>query len=108
MVFIEALKYPFKGQSIVSKLLFLLLLPLLPVIGSLLLMGYGVRIIFQTIASEEGYGDVRGLPEWDDWTGDALRGLVSMLANSLLALVMMVIMVLFITALAFLADIVVE
>jgi hypothetical protein len=87
MVFIEALKYPFKGESVFNKLLLLLLIPLLPLIGTLLLLGYGTRIIFQTIASEDGYGEVSGLPEWDDWMGDILRGLMSLIAYSLLSLV---------------------
>lgn len=83
MYFLEAIQYPFKSDNWLRNIAIGLLLTLIPIvnwIGSIILMGYGLRII-------RNYADhVERMPDFDDFTGDLVRGLWVFMALMLHAL----------------------
>ena len=67
--FYRALQYPFQGQGWFSRILILALVQLLPLIGQLLLLGYGVQVVRAVYA---GQSDLPRM-EWRRALGDGLR-----------------------------------
>jgi hypothetical protein len=65
----DAILFPFEDRDWITKLAIALVLIFIPVIGWLILLGYGVRVVRYVLTDEEG------LPEFDDWEGDLARGL---------------------------------
>lgn len=83
MYFLDAIQYPFKSDNWVRNIAIGFLLTLIPIvnwIGSIILMGYGLRII-------RNYADrIERMPDFDDFTGDLVRGLWVFLALMMHAL----------------------
>ncbi len=65
-----ALTYVTKDEGWLKKVLIGGLLFLIPIVGGMIVYGYGVRIARNVIA-----GEPNPLPEWDDIGGDLSRGL---------------------------------
>lgn len=70
MYFLDAFTYPFKSKGAFGKILIGLLLNLIPLIGTLFVLGYCVRVVRN---AGENNPD---LPEWNDWGGDFGRGIL--------------------------------
>lgn len=71
MYFIDAIGYPFKSTNWLKNVLIglvLIMIPILNIIGSIILLGYGLRIIRRLAI------DDMELPEFDDYTADLSRG----------------------------------
>jgi len=68
--FAAALGHPMSGQGGFSKVLIAALLMLIPIIGQLFVLGYGIRVARRVFHNESG------LPEWNDLGGDFMRGLL--------------------------------
>jgi hypothetical protein len=71
--FVDALRYPFSDQRWLSKVGIAFLISLIPILGSMILLGYGIRLIQRLYRREPG------LPEWDDFGGDLGRGFMAFL-----------------------------
>lgn len=65
-----ALEYPTSGPGVFGKLLVGGILMFIPLIGQLMVLGYTIRIIRRVLR------DQTGLPGWNDFGGDLMRGLV--------------------------------
>ncbi len=63
--------YPMEDQDWLKKILIGAVLGLIPIVGGFLQMGYAVEAIKRTID-----GVPTPLPEWDDWGGKLVKGLV--------------------------------
>lgn len=68
MYAMEAIRAPFQGAKWLEKLVILLILGIVPIIGGLIIGGYGLRVIRHALNDEEG------LPMLDDLGGDLIRG----------------------------------
>ncbi|GCE15373.1 DUF4013 domain-containing protein [Tengunoibacter tsumagoiensis] len=69
MILTRALRYPFQGRGWTRRLLALTLLQLLPVIGQLMLLGYGLEIVRAVYAGEANLPPIR----WLQALGNGLR-----------------------------------
>lgn len=70
----RAIVYVFDDPDWLKKVALGGLLLLVPVLGWLVVAGYGMRLIRRSYV-----GDDRTLPQWDDFGGDAVRGLKAVL-----------------------------
>lgn len=78
MNFMDALQYPMQDKNWFSKLFIaalLLAIPFVNIIGGIIVLGYGLRLIQRLYRREPG------LPEWDDWGGDLSRGFMALLGS---------------------------
>ena len=75
MHFMDALQYPMQDKGWIGKMAIAGLILFIPILGSIIVLGYSVRLI-QRIYRHEG-----GLPEWDDWGGDLSRGFMVFLGT---------------------------
>ena len=69
MILTQALRYPFQGRGWNRRLLALTLLQLIPVIGQLMLLGYGLEIVRAVYAGEANLPPIR----WQQALGNGLR-----------------------------------
>lgn len=87
-----AIQYPLIGGSAtLVKLLIGAVCLVIPVVGTWLLTGYGLRVIRRVMA-----GDYR-LPEWDDFAGDFVRGLAVTVGMFIFGVLLSISMVLVVT-----------
>ena len=70
MRFADALRYPFDDPKWVNKLITATLFLFIPIVGWMILMGYGIRIIRQVSHNR------KGLPEWRNVGNDFNTGLL--------------------------------
>lgn len=77
MYFIDALQYPLKDSSWITKMIIAGVLLFIPIIGWLILGGYALRTTKGLLTNQTG------LPEWDDWGGDLSRGFMAFLGGLL-------------------------
>jgi hypothetical protein len=73
MNFMDALQYPMQDKNWLTKLFIGAVVLLVPIIGGMVVLGYGLRLIQMIYRREPG------LPEWDDWGGDLTRGFMALL-----------------------------
>ncbi len=66
----SSLEYPTSGPGVFGKLLVGGILTFIPLIGQLIMLGYTIRIIRRVLR------DQTGLPDWNDFGGDLVRGVV--------------------------------
>lgn len=64
-----SMQYPFSGDGVTGRLLITGVVGFIPVLGAILLSGYGIRVIRRVLRGQ------RGLPAWNDLGGDFSRGL---------------------------------
>lgn len=64
------MQYPFDGHNVFTKLLIGGVLMIIPFIGQLIVSGYSIRVLRRVLRGQ------RGLPEWNDFGGDLVRGFV--------------------------------
>ena len=69
MMLYQALQYPFRGQGWFRRILILALVQLLPIVGQLILLGYGLDIVRTVYAGQTSLPPVR----WRQALGDGLR-----------------------------------
>ena len=87
-----AIQYPLiGGTQTLYKLLIGAVCLVIPVVGSWLLTGYGLRVIRRVMA-----GDYR-LPEWDDFAGDFVGGLAVTVGLFIFGILLSISMVLVVT-----------
>lgn len=86
-LFINAITYTFSTDKnwIVKTIIAGVLAVFIPIIGQIIVTGYGVRIT-RRILDEQA-----GLPEWDDWGGDITRGAMVFIGQWIYSLVFSVI-----------------
>lgn len=72
MYFFDSFFYPFNSQGLFNRILVALLLTIIPVVGTLILTGYGIKII------GEVYRENKDLPEFEFGT-DLNRGLMAVI-----------------------------
>jgi hypothetical protein len=70
MYFLDAFLYPFKSKGAFGKVLIGLLANIIPILGSIFILGYCVRVVRN---AGENNPD---LPEWNDWGSDFGRGIL--------------------------------
>jgi hypothetical protein len=73
MNFYEALKYPFQGKNWFRRILALALLQFVPIVGQLILFGYGIEVVRAIYSGEKNLPPI----EWKRALGDGLRFLVA-------------------------------
>lgn len=83
-LFIRALTYPFTDESWISKVGIGAIAALIPIVGAIVLLGYGLRMAKWIRNNGEG------LPEWDDFGGDLVRGFVAAMGSILQALIWLI------------------
>lgn len=76
MSFMDAISYPFKDSNWITKFLITLVLACIPILGWLVISGYVLRV---TRMVQNGQDNA--LPEWDDFGGDFVRGLMGALGG---------------------------
>lgn len=79
MNILEALQYPFADKQWKNKLGIATLLMVIPVVGWLALLGYGIRIT-RRVANDD-----RRLPDWQDFGRDANTGIMVAFGGSVYA-----------------------
>lgn len=77
MDFGKTINYPFRDEKWVTKILIGTFVSLIPIVN-FITYGYMLRIVKQVIQ-----GDDESMPEWDDWGGDFIKGLLAWLASML-------------------------
>jgi len=90
MYFVDSLTYPYNSEGFFGKLLIAILLvaiPLLNILGSIVLMGYGLKVISDVMAGE------KNLPEFD-FGADFSKGLIVFVATLLYVIPLIIIIVL--------------
>lgn len=70
MDFGKAFTYQFNDQDWITKILIAAIIPLIPIIGSLVVAGWGVEITKRTIRMES-----QPLADWNDFGGYLLKGI---------------------------------
>lgn len=78
-----AMQYPFDGKDALTKVAIAAGLALIPLIGQLAVSGYGVRVVRRILRGQ------RDLPEWNDFGGDFMRGLVILFGGIVFGFLMM-------------------
>lgn len=78
-----AMQYPFDGKEALTKVAIAAGLALIPFVGQLLVSGYGVRVVRRILRGQ------RDLPEWNDFGGDFMRGLVILFGGIVFGFLMM-------------------
>ncbi|MCX7623138.1 MAG: DUF4013 domain-containing protein [Thermomicrobium sp.] len=66
----------FRDERWTEKLLVAALLPLVPIAGSFLVFGWALRYLAHVVAGQD-----TELPEWNDWGGDLVRGLLAAIVS---------------------------
>lgn len=74
MYFFDSFFYPFNSQGLFNRILIALLLTLIPIFGTLILTGYGIKII------HEIYQENKDLPPFE-WGADLRRGVLAVVAT---------------------------
>jgi hypothetical protein len=82
----EAIPYPFNDSEWIKKAAIGVLINLVPLIGQIIALGYGVRLSRQVAA-----GDTSRLPEWDSWGSDAGTGFGLLAASILYSLLFLLV-----------------
>ncbi|NWF70855.1 MAG: DUF4013 domain-containing protein [Chloroflexi bacterium] len=72
-LFMRAMTNPFKDSEWISKIAVAALLSLIPIVGTVIVSGYGVRYARGLLQGDST------LPKWDDIGGDAGRGLSALI-----------------------------
>jgi len=75
MNFIEAIQFPLKDEKWVTKVAIAIIAVLVPFLGWLVLLGYGLRLIQNVL------NGIEALPEWDDLSGYFSSGLTVFLGT---------------------------
>ena len=73
MLLAQAFKYPFRGKESLRRILLLTLLQFLPVVGQLMLLGYGLDVVRAIYAGQTDLPSIR----WQTALGNGLRFLVA-------------------------------
>lgn len=66
----RAIGYPFKDGNAIVKILIGTVINLIPIVN-FISYGYSARVVKEVMAGRE-----EAMPEWDDWGGDFMRGLM--------------------------------
>src|SRR5579883_2512631 len=61
MLLFQALRYPFQGKGSFRRILILALLQLIPIVGQLILLGYGLDIVRAMYTGQTSLPPIRGL-----------------------------------------------
>lgn len=64
-----SMQYPFSGDGVFLRLLVTGAIGFIPLLGFIILSGYGIRVVRRVLRGQ------RGLPAWNDLGGDFTRGL---------------------------------
>jgi len=86
-----AMQYPFDGKDSLTKVAIAAGLVLIPFVGQLVVSGYGVRVVRRILRGQ------RNLPEWNDFGGDFIRGLILCFGGAIFGILMALSMVVVIT-----------
>lgn len=73
MILVQAFRYPFRGKGSFRRMLLLTLLQLLPIVGQLILLGYGFDVVCALYAGQTELPAIR----WQAALGNGLRFLVA-------------------------------
>lgn len=80
MSFMEALSFPFQDKNWVTKFAIAIVALFIPILGWLVLAGYGVRVVRNV------QNNVNELPEFDDFGSDLSRGFMAFLGGLIYAI----------------------
>lgn len=86
-----SMQYPFDGPNALPRVMAAALVSLIPVIGSMVVSGYGVRVIRRTL---RGQSD---LPAWNDFGGDLKRGFMMLIGGFIFGFLMILSMIAVVT-----------
>jgi hypothetical protein len=87
----DAMQYPFDGANALPRVMVAALVSLIPFIGSMVVSGYGVRVIRRTLRGQSE------LPMWNDFGGDLMRGLTMFFGSLVFGFLMILSMVAVVT-----------
>lgn len=87
----SAMQYPFEGPNALPRVMVAALVSLIPLVGSMVVSGYGVRVVRRTL---RGQSD---LPVWNDFGGDFMRGLTMWFGGIIFGILLMLSMVAVVT-----------
>ncbi len=76
----KAFTYVFDDESWIKKILIGGIVSIIPIVN-LIAVGYGLRVLKNVVQGQE-----KPLPEWDDWGGDFMKGLMVFFAGVIYAL----------------------
>jgi hypothetical protein len=85
------MQYPFDGRNVITKLLIGGVLMFIPVIGQLIVSGYSIRVMRRVLRGQ------RDLPEWNDFGGDLMRGIVPLFGFFFFGVLLMLSMIAVVT-----------
>lgn len=71
----RAIGYPFKGENVIVKLIIGTVISIIPIVN-FISAGYMLRVLRDSMANEDAE-----MPEWDDFGGDFVRGLMVFIAS---------------------------